>query len=239
MYATKSNLQIAFEALDKSQRESFPYTIYQCGQAFTVLNDVFSPKYLPACELFAEKLPFKPRGSFLEVGTGIGVIAIMAAYAGVSRVVATDLSPSAVENTRQNIAMHGLSNVIDVRQGSIYEPLRPNEKFDLIFWNIPFLLVDPTVGLTRLQYAVADPGYRAADRFLGEGHRHLTPGEGRLMFGFSSTIGNFPILQQIASSYGIRLKLFHCEPNYLSQSAMHLEIFEACDSKQPKMNGQT
>jgi hypothetical protein len=48
------------------------------------------------------------------------------------------------------------------------------------------------------------------------------------MFGFSSTIGNLPVLRQIASHHGIRLELFHCEPNYVSQSAMNLEIFEAC-----------
>ena len=48
------------------------------------------------------------------------------------------------------------------------------------------------------------------------------------MFGFSSTIGNLPMLRQIAGNHGIRLELVHCEPNYLSQSSMHMEIFEAC-----------
>jgi len=228
VYATEHDLHIAYAALDQSQREAFPYTVYQCGKAFTVLRNVFSPKYLPACELFAKMLLFRPVERFLEVGTGIGVTAIMAAYAGASRVVATDVNPAAVENTRQNIALHALSEIIDVRQGSLYEPLRPNETFDLIFWNIPFLLVPPTAQLTLLQCAVADPSYHAAARFLREGRAYLTPGKGRLMFGFSSTIGNVPVLRQVARSSGIRLKLFHCEPHYLSQSAMHLEIVEAC-----------
>ena len=176
LYASKSNLQIAYEALDKSQREKFPYLIWQCGKSFVVLRDVFSPKHLPACELFADRLPFAPGGSFLEIGAGVGVTAIIAACKEARRVVATDINPAAVENIRQNVVLHGLSDSVDVRQGSLYEPLKPDETFDLIFWNIPFLLVEPNRKLSLLQRSVADPSYRAAECFLRDGRHYLTPG---------------------------------------------------------------
>lgn len=225
MHASTHDLDLAFQVLEESQRETFPYTIVQCGRPFIVLENVFSPKHLPGCELFAEKLPISPGITVLEIGAGTGVIAVMAALRGARRVVATDINPAAVENIRRNASEHGLDDIVDVRCGSIYEPLEANERFDLMFWNIPFLLVDTATPLSLLQRSVADPGYESAREFLVGGRKHLTS-QGRLLFGFSSTVGNLDALGELARGNGIDLELFHRESNYVSQSAMDMEIFE-------------
>jgi release factor glutamine methyltransferase len=56
-------------------------------------------------------------------------------------VVATELIPAAAELARRNIARHGLSDHIEVRVGSLYEPLREEElgSFDLLVSNPPYV----------------------------------------------------------------------------------------------------
>lgn len=57
------------------------------------------------------------------------------------RCLATDLSPDAVALAKRNVARHGLSQAIDVRPGSLFEPFRatkPNS-FDLLCSNPPYI----------------------------------------------------------------------------------------------------
>lgn len=57
------------------------------------------------------------------------------------RCLATDLSPEAVALAKRNVARHGLSQAIDVRPGSLFEPFRatkPNS-FDLLCSNPPYI----------------------------------------------------------------------------------------------------
>ena len=63
----------------------------------------------------------------LEIGAGLGLAAVLAARAG-ARVVATDVVPAAVEATRANAALNGVT--IDARLGDCYAPVA-GERFDL------------------------------------------------------------------------------------------------------------
>jgi methylase of polypeptide subunit release factors len=85
----------------------------------------------------------------LDLGTGLGVQALMAA-AHASRVVATDSNPRALNFAGFNARLNGLSN-IELRQGSLYEPVESGS-FDLIVSNPPFV-ISP-----RLQYHYRDGG---------------------------------------------------------------------------------
>ncbi len=71
------------------------------------------------CLVFIEKLAKRyVRKSFLDIGTGTGILAIGAARLGFEQVMALDIDPLAVDAAARNIAANGLTNV-DVRQGSI------------------------------------------------------------------------------------------------------------------------
>jgi ribosomal protein L11 methyltransferase len=61
-------------------------------------------------------------GSFLDVGTGTGILAIAAAklFPG-ARVAACDTDPEAVEIARQNARLNGVADRIDFRVGSLDE----------------------------------------------------------------------------------------------------------------------
>ena len=65
----------------------------------------------------------------LDLGTGSGVVGVLAQSAGAA-VVGIDIDPRAVAAARQN----GLK---DVRAGDLFDPV-PNERFDLICWNPPY-----------------------------------------------------------------------------------------------------
>jgi len=88
-------------------------------------------------------------GSALDLGTGLGVQALMAA-AHAARVIATDSNPRALNFTGFNARLNGLSN-IELRHGSLYEPVQGG-RFDLIVSNPPFV-ISP-----RLQYQYRDGG---------------------------------------------------------------------------------
>ena len=69
--------------------------------------------------------------SFLDVGTGTGVLAFVAHHLGYSRVVGTDIEPDAIEAARQNAKRNGLPLMVVL--GSL--PVE-TERFDVIACNI-------------------------------------------------------------------------------------------------------
>jgi ribosomal protein L11 methyltransferase len=75
------------------------------------------------------------RGSrWLDLGTGTGLLAIVAARCGASRVLAVDVDPAAVAVASAVVAANAAAGCVDVRQGSIAETVA--ERFDGIVANI-------------------------------------------------------------------------------------------------------
>jgi methylase of polypeptide subunit release factors len=76
-------------------------------------------------------------GRVLDVGTGSGVQALLAARHS-AHVVATDINPRALAFTEINAALNGFTN-IEVRLGSLFEAVG-GERFDLITCNPPYVV---------------------------------------------------------------------------------------------------
>ena len=82
----------------------------------------------------------------LDVGCGSGAIALsLALEGGFQEVVATDLSAEALELTRENLASLSARFEEDdlckvsIRSGSLLDPLAPDERFDAIVSNPPYV----------------------------------------------------------------------------------------------------
>lgn len=74
-----------------------------------------------------------------DIGTGTGCIAIAAAVnRSDAAVVATDLSPTALQLAQENITAHGLAHRVLLRPGELLDPLG-TETFDLIVSNPPYV----------------------------------------------------------------------------------------------------
>jgi len=96
--------------------------------------------YEPAEDTFllCRHLDIRPDEYFLEVGTGCGLVAVVAAKIG-AKVIATDQSILAVQNAQENIALHNLTGQVEIRHGNFFDPIRADEKFTLIAFNPPYL----------------------------------------------------------------------------------------------------
>jgi ribosomal protein L11 methyltransferase len=70
-----------------------------------------------------------------DVGTGSGVLGIAAALGGARRVLACDDDPAVMEVARENVALNGVSDRVEVREGS-WRLLPDAGPFDLVVANI-------------------------------------------------------------------------------------------------------
>lgn len=210
--------------LEQSKTETKPYKVKVFGKEFVVYPNVFSPKYFYDTELFADNFPVKEGEEMLEIGPGTGAISIIAVYKGARRVLAIDINPDAVKNTKANIELHQMQDRVEVRHGNLYEPLRAEEKFDTIFWNTPFGFVEAE-NVPDLEKAVYDPGYKSTEKFIKEAKEHLKK-SGRVLIGFSTTLGKLDLLQKFCNEAKLSLKLVY-EVESEEVHPVKFEIFEA------------
>ena len=69
----------------------------------------------------------------LDVGTGTGILAVLASKLGATHISAFDIDEWSVENTIENVALNNAKN-ISVRLGTIED--EPKEKYEIILANI-------------------------------------------------------------------------------------------------------
>lgn len=142
--------------------------------------------YEPAEDTFllCEQLNVSPGEQLLEIGTGCGLVSIVAAKAG-ANVVATDLSQAAVQNARDNVARHNLQEQIEVRLGYLFEPIQPRERFSLIAFNPPYLPSSYTDPGFDSAWSGGPTGRSVTEAFLAQCSEFLSD-DGRLLITQSS-----------------------------------------------------
>jgi hypothetical protein len=121
----------------------------------------------------------RPAGRALDLGTGCGVLALLAAgHCG--EVVATDLNPRAAHFARFNALLNGRANVA-CRAGDLFGPAR-GEQFDLIVCNPPFVIAP---GHGRLHTQTGRPADELLRTVVRAAPEHLRDG------GYCQVIGNW------------------------------------------------
>ncbi|MER5495026.1 class I SAM-dependent methyltransferase [Streptomyces sp. NPDC002490] len=151
---------------------------------------VFSPVRGEYVDLVARApLPVSAgRGTAYDLGTGTGVLAAVLARRGFDRVVATDISPRALDCARDNARRLHLADRVDVLGPGLF----PDGRADLVVCNPPWVPARPTSALER---GVYDPGGGMLHEFLARLAAHLVPGgEGWL------------VLSDLAEHLGLRTR---------------------------------
>lgn len=94
--------------------------------------------YQPAEDSFllADNIKVNRICDVLEIGTGTGLVALVAAKQA-NKVIATDINPHALDCAIKNMVTNKTYNM-ELRKGDLFEPLK-DEKFDLILFNTPYL----------------------------------------------------------------------------------------------------
>jgi release factor glutamine methyltransferase len=127
--------------------------------------------------LMAENLTVKRGDCVLDMGTGCGILAIVAA-AKASKVVAVDINPYAVRCAKKNAEANHVRGNVSFVQGDLFTPIKTAEKFDLILFNAPYLPSKSVQGdpWLELAWAGGQRGREVIDRFVCESSKYLKKG---------------------------------------------------------------
>jgi release factor glutamine methyltransferase len=173
-------------------------TFHYLGQTIVVPPDV--QPINPMSDLLGRAVLAEagPDDRVLDMGTGSGVNAVLAASRGAT-VVAVDINPHAVEAARRNAEANGVADRVDVGISDVFTTV--DGRFDLIVFDPPFRWFAPR---DLREAAMTDENYRAMTTFFRQARTHLTE-RGRMLI-FFGTSGDLGYLTGLAER-----ERFRCE----------------------------
>ncbi|MBN2382077.1 methyltransferase [bacterium] len=125
------------------------------GIKVRVKPNVFNPSLFLSgmfyAHLLTTVLPKKQPRRVLELGTGTGLGAIIAARSA-EQVHASDINPEAVACARSNVEANQCLDTVKLGVGSLFEPWSGN-KYDLILFNPPYYIGEAQTPLEQALYA--------------------------------------------------------------------------------------
>lgn len=196
-YQPHPRLESVLNLMRKHQES---YEVNFLGKKVTVFPNVFSPRYSPSAAFHVKNMPNQKDKAVLEIGSGSGVISLLAALQGASQVVAVDINPDAVENTKANFERYNVQNAC-----AMYSNLFENVtgKFDTIIFAAPYYGNKPK---DTLEMAASDYNYQTLASFMENAHKYLKD-EGQVQLGFSDT-GDTELLHKLVRENNYRIVSF-------------------------------
>ena len=155
--------------------------------------------------LLAEAMAIEEGEVVVDVGCGSGILAIVAAKLGASRVIAVDTSPDVVEVGMANATAQGVEDKITFLQGDLFDPIPDDVQADVIIGDvsgIPDELAEAS-GWFPSKTGGGPRGTELPIRMLHEAKRLLRP-TGRLILPTGS-LQDVPSLMQVARDLYARL----------------------------------
>jgi release factor glutamine methyltransferase len=153
--------------------------VFFAEYVFTIFEDVYEPA--EDSFLFAENLVAHDSDSVIDVGTGCGILGVVAA-ARANRVLAVDINLKAVGCAKENAKLNRVDHKMLFMVGDLFASIRVRKQFDLILFNAPYLPSEEFEGDSWLvrAWAGGSSGRRLIDRFIQAAPKYLRP-DGRIL----------------------------------------------------------
>ena len=172
----------------------FPPVKLDTGLDIDLLPEVYSPS--DDSFLLLEIVELSRGETFLEMGSGSGLVSVHAAKAG-ARVVAADINPNAVACTRRNASRNGVR--VEAIESDLFEKV-PGV-FDVIAFNPPYLPQEATsTSWMERSWSGGGEGSEIAVRFMEHAWMHLAP-RGKVFIILSSLGGVMSVLKAAKERY--------------------------------------
>jgi len=180
-------------------------TVRAAGFRLTVRPTVFHPRFFVSSERFAsfiDGLDLKGK-RVIDVGTGTGILALAAARAGATNVVAADINPNAALNAAENARANGFGERITGVCSNLLAALAPRPLFDVILSSPPKHAGEPRDLTDRGWHA--GPAYRDVAALFDQARERLNPG-GKLYVMVSSD-SDLDLFGKLIDKAGFRASL--------------------------------
>merc|ERR1712150_98903 len=110
-------------------------------------------------------------------------------------------------NAKENSKLHGVEDRVKIVHADLFDNKEIiARKFDLIYWNPPWIDPGHEDSVEPLLKSIVDPGYNSIRRFLSNADMFLKT-TGRLMVGHSFVIGSEKHLKAVARDTGWRFEV--------------------------------
>jgi len=183
---------------------SFEKKIFFDDSTFYILKDVYEPA--EDTFLIAENLLVNENDVVLDMGTGCGILGILAAKKA-RKVAAVDINPHAVRCAKMNAKLNGVMGKMDIRLGNLFEAVNKKERFSLILFNAPYLPTEAGEQGTWIgrAWAGGPTGRQVIDEFISQASSHLRK-DGRILL-VQSTLSNVDETLRRLEKEGLQAKV--------------------------------
>ena len=179
---------------DRVETNNYVVVGYQGLLLLTEINPWFPTCTNPDTDVYigsdsfrlAENITFQRGAAVLDLCSGTGIQGLLAARSA-AKVVSVELNEKAVPVTLLNIRLNGLEDRMEVRQGDLYTVLKPEERFDCIYANPPFIPMTDDVSYP-ICGAGGEDGLTVLNRIADGAGKVLNPG-GKIVL-FCECLGN-------------------------------------------------
>jgi release factor glutamine methyltransferase len=178
---------------------------FAAGFRFVVPPTVFHPSLFKTGEYFAEfigGLDLRDR-RVADIGTGSGILALAAARAGASHVIALDINPNAARAAAENARINGLSDRVTAVCSNLLSGLAAQPLFDVIVSNPPYFAGEPRDLADRAWHS--GPLHRDIVALFVQARERLAP-NGRMYVLFSDR-ADLNFLRSLMEQAGFRSQL--------------------------------